>query len=120
MKMDNTDKQIFAWMPLTDIKQLDEIDARSHDEPVFILKHSTRCGISHAALDQVEQFAADVQAPIYVLDLLAHRDISNHIAERYNEPHASPQLFRIKDGAISAKATHYSIDKAWMQKVQSE
>lgn len=117
MIIENPRQPIDKLTPITTHEQLNEIDAQSADQPVFIMKHSTRCGISHAALEQVENFAEQHDAPIYILDLLNHRDISNAIADRYDEPHASPQLFYIKDGELVAKATHYSIDQAWMEKL---
>ena len=99
------------WIPLTFIEQLDEIVAISHQKPVVIFKHSTRCSISRFALKQFER-EFDFEADSYFLDLLEHRDISNEIAARFNVFHQSPQLLLIKEGKSIYDVSHDSIDAA--------
>jgi len=48
--------------------------------------------------------------PTYFLDLLAHRDISNEIAARFNVFHQSPQLLLIKEGKSVYDVSHSDID----------
>lgn len=100
------------WQLLTQLNQLNEIDEQSKTASVLIFKHSTRCSISHAALDRLErnwktEFGDKLK--IYYLDLLQHRDISNAIAERYNIEHQSPQALIIKDGKCIFSQTHSGI-----------
>lgn len=97
------------WIPLTFIEQLDEIVTISHQKPVVIFKHSTRCSISRFALKQFER-EFDFEADSYFLDLLEHRDISNEIATRFNVFHQSPQLLLIKEGKSIYNVSHDSID----------
>jgi bacillithiol system protein YtxJ len=87
------------WKLLVNLIQLDEIESLSHEKPVLIFKHSTRCGISRMALKQFEnEFnMQDVITP-YFLDLLNHRDVSNEIASRFSVVHQSPQILIIKGG----------------------
>lgn len=47
---------------------------------------------------------------MYFLDLLANRDISNHVAERFDVRHESPQLIILRDGKVVHHASHQSID----------
>ena len=47
---------------------------------------------------------------LYFLDLLAHRSISNEVAERFGVVHQSPQLIVIKDGKAVYDASHSDID----------
>ena len=47
--------------------------------------------------------------PIYLLNLIEHRDISNRIAEQFNIPHQSPQLLLVKSGELVYDASHISI-----------
>lgn len=102
------------WIALNDLGQLNEIIAISHDKPVIIFKHSTRCSVSRMALKQfenefdVETLHCNVSA--YFLDLLEHRDISNEIADRFNVYHQSPQLLLIKDGKSVYDVSHSDID----------
>ena len=103
------------WIPLTSLGQLDEIDEASTQKPVLIFKHSTRCNISSAALNRLERAwtPADKTAhSTYLLDLLAHRTLSNAIAERYGVEHESPQALVIRDGKCTRSATHFSITYA--------
>ena len=43
-----------SWTHLTEEKQLDELITLSDDNPVFIFKHSTTCGISAQAKENLE------------------------------------------------------------------
>ena len=110
---ENTDspKSNINWTELTDINQLMEIDAISNEKPVAIFKHSTRCSISRMALKQFErEYDLNDSVDAYFLDLIAHRDISNEIASRYNVYHESPQLIFIKNGKAVYDVSHSDID----------
>ncbi len=101
------------WNELNDINQLAIIDRESTSQKILILKHSTRCSISSAALGRVERKWKDENNEIvkpYYLDLLAHRDISNAIAERYNIMHESPQALIISNGKCIFSQTHMEIN----------
>ncbi len=47
--------------------------------------------------------------PVYFLDLIKHRDISNQIAEDFQVHHQSPQLLLIKDGECILDQSHSGI-----------
>lgn len=99
------------WIPLTDLGQLNEIIQVSHEKPIIIFKHSTRCSVSRMALKQFEnEFDLDTKVETYFLDLLEHRDISSEIANRFDVFHQSPQLLLIKDGKSVYNASHSAID----------
>lgn len=100
------------WHPLTDLAQLDAIDAASAERPILLFKHSTRCNISSAALARLERVwtaADDAQHVPYFLDLLRHRDLSNAIASRYGVEHASPQVLVIRHGRCVYHESHFGI-----------
>ena len=103
------------WHQLTDINQLSYIIQTSTQQPatkraVVIFKHSTRCSISSMALNRFEsKWTDDDSIPVYFLDLLNHRDISNEIASVFNVEHASPQVLVIKDGKCVYHASHNGI-----------
>ena len=98
------------WNALTDLEQLNEIISLSNEKPVVIFKHSTRCSISRMALKQFEnEFNFSDKVTPYFLDLIAHRDISNGIASRFNVVHQSPQLLLIKEGKSVYHVTHSDI-----------
>ena len=99
------------WTPLTDVTQLDALDRASLNAPVLIMKHSTRCNISRAALDRLERgwTDADRSRSIHFVDVLRHREVSNAIAERYGVQHESPQTLVIKDGRCIRSEAHFGI-----------
>jgi len=107
----NTIPSKINWIELTDLGQLNEIIDLSHEQPVVIFKHSTRCSISRMALKQFEnEFDLEGSVTTYFLDLLNHRDISNEIATRFEVYHQSPQLLLIKEGKSIYDASHSDID----------
>lgn len=99
------------WVSLTDLGQLHEITDLSHENPVVIFKHSTRCSISRMALKQFEnEFTLKDKVTPYFLDLLNHREISNTIASMFDVVHQSPQLIVVKEGKAIYDASHSDID----------
>jgi len=104
-------KSNINWTELTDVLQLQEIEAISNEKPVVIFKHSTRCSISRMALKQFErEFDLNDTVDAYFLDLISHRDISNQIAQKFNVYHESPQLILIKNGKAVYDVSHSDID----------
>lgn len=82
----------------------------SHEHPVVVFKHSTRCSISRMALRQFESdWNLDGKITPYFLDLLEYRPISNAITERLGVVHQSPQVIVIKDGQAVYDASHEGI-----------
>ena len=100
------------WIPLTDLRQLDEIIAASYQKTIAIYKHSTRCSVSVMAKKALEQEwrLGDDELPVYYLDLLTYRTVSNRIAELFAVQHQSPQLILIRDGRAVYHASHSEID----------
>jgi len=112
----NDDAAKMSWNDLTDLGQLNEIIALSNEKPVAIFKHSTRCSVSRMALKQFEnEFNFSDKVTPYFLDLIAHRDVSNEIANRFGVQHQSPQLILIKEGKAVYNASHSDIDAASLQ-----
>lgn len=101
------------WNQLTRIEQLTELDEQSKTKPVLILKHSTRCSISLAALGRLERNWKEENSALvepYYLDLLQHRDVSDFIAQHYYIEHESPQVLLLKNGKCIYSQTHMSIN----------
>ncbi len=109
----NDDAAKMSWNDLTDLGQLNEIMTLSNEKPVAIFKHSTRCSVSRMALRQFEnEFDFSDKVTPYFLDLIAYRDVSNEIANRFGVQHQSPQLILIKEGKAVYDASHSDIDAA--------
>ncbi|MBS3738426.1 bacillithiol system redox-active protein YtxJ [Mesohalobacter halotolerans] len=99
------------WKVLEEVKQLDNALTVSQEKPVVIFKHSTRCGISRMVLNQFQSnadFNEDAVLLLY-LDLLAHRDISDAISEKFGILHQSPQLIILYKGQVVHHASHSAI-----------
>jgi len=101
---------MLAWQKLENLSQLNEVDSNSSDTTVAIFKHSTRCSISSMALARLEKGWDVEKIPIYFLDLISYREISNAIADRYGVTHESPQLILVKDGKAIFNSSHMSIN----------
>lgn len=96
------------------MSQLEDINAASESEKIMIFKHSTRCSISSSALNRLERNwnneTDSVKIKPYYLDLIAHRNISNGIAQKWNIEHESPQVLVIENGKCTYHNSHMGID----------
>lgn len=104
-------KSAFPWVFIKSELELQDLQKKSFEQLQVVYKHSTSCGISSMVLRQFQNTPdiQGVQATFYVLDLLSNRGLSNEISSTYGVIHQSPQLLLIKDGAVVAHASHYSI-----------
>lgn len=104
------------WLPLNQEAQIPEIKNRSFQavDAVAIFKHSTRCHISSMAKKRLEHEwdLPEDRLPVYYLDLIAFRNISNKIADEFAVHHESPQILLIKDGKCIYDASHGEITAA--------
>ena len=90
-----------------DFEQLLE---RSRKDPILIFKHSTRCAVSDAALDEFHTFLKDSdQIDCGLVLVIENRDVSNAIAETLRIRHESPQAIVVDGGQPVWKASHWSI-----------
>ena len=99
------------WNYIKSDADLEKALEESHGKKVAIFKHSTRCFISKTVLNNFEKEVAksDKDASYYFLDLLAHRNISNKIADDLDVDHQSPQLIVLENGKAVKNASHHSI-----------
>ena len=98
------------------IESLDQLDAlfeSSFTQPVALIKHSNRCGISSHILEMV----SETEGTIHVIVIQEQRSLSNEIVIRSGHRHQSPQAFVIKDGKAIYHATHYGIDPVKIEEV---
>lgn len=96
-----------ALPQITDEQQLHDLIAESNQRPIIIFKHSTRCSISSMALNRMQQ--ASPALDFYLLDVISHRNISNHIADKLAVHHESPQLLLLYRGECVYEASHLEI-----------
>jgi bacillithiol system protein YtxJ len=97
------------WQNLENIEQLSKITQQSENTSCVLFKHSTKCSISNVAWQRMKNASLPENAEYYYLDLLAHRDISNAIAEKFSVHHESPQVLLIKKGECTYTESHLGI-----------
>lgn len=97
------------WIPLDNLEQLSNIaNAQGYS---VIFKHSIRCSVSMMAKKrfEFEWDAIPEGTPVYFLDLISYREISNKIAEQFQVHHESPQMLLIKNGECIYETSHGEI-----------
>ncbi|WP_295670960.1 bacillithiol system redox-active protein YtxJ [uncultured Mucilaginibacter sp.] len=104
------------WIPLESADQIDAIKQTQGYSLIF--KHSTRCSISMMVKKRFE-FDWDKlpdNLPLYFLDLIKYRELSNKIAADFQVYHESPQLLLIKDGECILDLSHgeVSVEEAML------
>jgi len=97
------------WTTLETAEQLSDIKQKPGYSVIF--KHSTRCSISMMAKKRFEMDwdMLPNEIPLYFLDLIKYRDISNQVADVFSVHHESPQLLLIKDGECILDQSHGEI-----------
>jgi len=101
------------WNTLNNLNNLLELSETSKSDASLsfvVFKHSTRCPISSMAKSRLERAWDDsIQVPLYYLDLIAYREISNKIADLFGVDHESPQILLIKNGVCVYNDSHSNI-----------
>lgn len=97
-----------SWKTITTVQDTADIIAASYQRPQLVFKHSTRCGLSSTAKFQMDEELDKLTGvfDLHYLDLLQHREISNHLAELLEVPHASPQVIAITNGRATFDLSH--------------
>ncbi len=88
-------------------------ESRLRDTPVAVLyKHSPTCGLSSMALDEVSAFSSDhPDIPVYLVDVLSQRPLSNEIESTLGIRHESPQAFVLRDGVVAWHGSHRRVQR---------
>lgn len=103
---------LVKWEELKSSELLDElVNEKSFQSPIAIFKHSTRCAISALAKSRLQsswdKHNSDI--PIFLLDLIRYRELSNQIEKSLGVKHESPQLIVLEKGEIMHHSSHLSI-----------
>ena len=94
------------WKVLNSESQF--LDLLANESLYAVFKHSTRCSISTMAKNRVER-DWNLELPIYYLDLIQFRSVSNLITEKSGVEHQSPQLIVFQNGTPIYDASHNAI-----------
>lgn len=99
-------------MNWTNLESADQIEAiKQQRDYSVIFKHSTRCSISMMVKRRFELDWDKLPGslPLYFLDLIKYRHLSNQVANDFQVHHESPQLLLIKDGSCILDLSHGEI-----------
>ena len=87
-------------------------------EVAVLFKHSTRCPISARAKEEMEEFVRQHSGvPVYLVDVLAQRPLSQRVAADLRIRHESPQVILIQCGKPIWHASHRDVTAAALLKM---
>ncbi len=87
----------------------------------LVFKHSPVCDLSARAYVEVRRFAdSHPDVPVFVVDVIARRPLSNGLARRFTIPHASPQVLWLTDRKAVRNASHFSISADLLERFHAE
>lgn len=92
------------------IQTLEELESALAPDRVILFKHSTRCGLSTRARRQIQTFMENFPAaPVFLIDVIAHRPVSDAIEARLGIRHESPQAIFVEGGDPRRNAAHHGV-----------
>ncbi len=93
---------------------LDAAFTASHEQPVFVFKHSLVCPISSAAWSRFARFARvhPEGARFLFVEIQKTRPLSNAVAQRTGVRHESPQALLLREGVVVWHASHGGITES--------
>ena len=85
------------------------IDLQEHALPAdcYVYKHSTTCSVSAHAARVIRAHHFDL--PVYWINVIEQRPLSNWIAQEYKTRHESPQLLCLRNGKVDRSWSHFDI-----------
>jgi len=90
---------------VADGEALEQLFARSHEEPVVIFKHSNACPISAMAYQRMQEAATGAA----LLVVQRSRELSRQVEARTGVRHESPQVLVLRRGQPVWTASHFDI-----------
>jgi len=90
---------------VADDETLEQLFARSQEEPVVLFKHSNTCPISAMAYQRMKEYGAGVALVV----VQRSRELSRAVEERTGVRHESPQVLVLRRGQSVWAASHFDI-----------
>lgn len=104
------------FTPVRDAGALEELFARSNEQPVVLFKHSNSCPISAAAHRALKQLGAEVS----IVVVQESRDVSREVETRTGVRHESPQALVLRNGEAVWTASHFDITADAVEQAMKE
>jgi bacillithiol system protein YtxJ len=99
-----------APAPITRLWDRDGLDQALLAPQAVLYKYSPICSVSTWIGREVDRFASDhPDTPVYAIDVIGQRELSNWIAEKFGVRHESPQAFVVRAGQATWNASHSAI-----------
>ncbi len=99
----------------TKTKDFERLVNDSHQQPIFLFKHSTSCPISASRWQLFQSFAEEeTRASFHRVLVIQDRPVARHIARETGIRHQSPQAILFYQGKPTWDASHYSITRESM------
>ena len=96
--------------PLRQVMDSDQLSEVWGAPRAVIFKYSPACWSSRRARREMEAFAhANPAVPVYIIDVLADRPLSEQIAERTGVRHESPQVLMLEVGVVRWTDSHRGV-----------
>lgn len=97
-----------GWNKIFSEEELDGIIHGSHHKTQVLYKHSTRCGTSFFALQNLKSISEEnmKKADFYLIDVINQRNISGYISQKLHVRHESPQALILRDGKVLWNGSH--------------
>lgn len=95
---------------MTQNRSIKPLSAEQLPTDCFVFKHSTRCSVSAVAAAAVEGHQWSL--PLYWINVVEQRALSNWAAQRYGVEHESPQLLLIRSNRVERVLNHSQIRAA--------
>lgn len=87
-----------------------DLKAALSREWAVLYKHSNLCWMCLLAARQVRRFAkTHPETPVYQVDVIEEREISNALAQSLGIPHRSPQALVVNSGRVVWHASYFGI-----------
>jgi bacillithiol system protein YtxJ len=117
LKVTLNQRKISKMEKLIPVGDEKSIEAALKAEKSVLYKHSSRCPISAKTYEEVIKFAGkNPDIPVYLLQVIEQRSLSDKVADLLKIEHQSPQIFAFRDGQLLWHASHYDITASGLQK----
>lgn len=85
------------------------LEEKSLPDSCFVFKHSTQCPVSGDAAAEVK--SVEARLPVYWINVIEQRELSNWVESEYGVRHESPQLLFIENGQVKESWSHWKVKR---------
>lgn len=104
-------------MELKTIEEFNKAIKTNNDNDIVVFKFSPICPISRRIENEFDSWFKKHKKKLnlYKINVIAARNLSNHIADEFNISHESPQLIWLnKELKVKSHTSHYNIDETFL------